>query len=65
MNSIERHATNLADVVYGNEALRFDDPSENWFEATKIYRGSMAWDAPGVAGLFAISNFAKDCYTCK
>ncbi|OUZ10751.1 SagB/ThcOx family dehydrogenase [Bacillus pumilus] len=59
MNSIERHATNLADVVYGNEALRFDDPSENWFEATKIYRGSMAWDAPGVAGLLRSQTLQK------
>jgi SagB-type dehydrogenase family enzyme len=51
MTNFELHATNLVDVVYGNERLRYDDPSENWFEASKIYRPSMAWDAPGVAPL--------------
>lgn len=51
MDNIERHATNLVNVVYGNEKLQYDDPSENWFEATKIYRPSMGWDAPGVSTL--------------
>ena len=51
MPELERHATNLVDVVYGNEILRFDDATENWFEVTKIYRPSMAWDAPGVSRL--------------
>ena len=51
MPELERHATNLVDVVYGNEVLRYDDPTENWFEVTKIYRPSMAWDAPGVSRL--------------
>lgn len=51
MDKLERHATNLVNVVYGNEKLQYDDPSENWFEATKIYRPSMGWDAPGVANL--------------
>lgn len=51
MAHIEKHATNLVDVLYGNEKLQFDDVSENWFEATKIYRNSMAWDAPGVSSL--------------
>lgn len=59
MRNIERHATNLADVVYGNERLQFDDPSENWFEATKIYRNSMAWDAPGVATLLQSEALQK------
>jgi len=59
MENIERHATNLVDVVYGNEALRFDDPSENWLEATKIYRKSMAWDAPGVSGLLRSETLQK------
>ncbi|WP_218973398.1 hypothetical protein [Actinomyces wuliandei] len=51
MSEIERHATNLVDVVYGNEHLSYDDPTENWFEASKVYRASMAWDAPGVSRL--------------
>ncbi|OJX73041.1 SagB/ThcOx family dehydrogenase [Leifsonia sp. 71-9] len=51
MPDFESHATNLVDIVYGNETLRFDDPAENWFESSKIYRDSMPWDAPGVAGL--------------
>ncbi len=51
MSELERHATNLVDVVYGNERLTYDDPTENWFEATKVYRASMAWDAPGVSRL--------------
>lgn len=51
MSELERHATNLVDVVYGNEHLAYDDPTENWFEATKVYRASMAWDAPGVSRL--------------
>lgn len=51
MAEFERHATNLVDVVYGNEHLGYDDPTENWFEATKVYRSSMAWDAPGVSRL--------------
>ncbi|MFG3446520.1 SagB/ThcOx family dehydrogenase [Bacillus velezensis] len=59
MKEIERHATNLVDVVYGNEKLRFDDPSENWFEASKVYRNSMAWDAPGVAGLMRSATLQK------
>ncbi|MEK5138493.1 MULTISPECIES: SagB/ThcOx family dehydrogenase [Priestia] len=59
MENIERHATNLVDVVYGNERLQFDDPSENWFEATKVYRSSMAWDAPGVAGLSRSETLQK------
>ncbi|MGC8230916.1 SagB/ThcOx family dehydrogenase [Pseudobacillus badius] len=59
MQNIESHATNLVDVVYGNERLQFDDPSENWFEATKIYRSSMAWDAPGVAALLRSETLQK------
>lgn len=59
MNNVERHATNLVDVVYGNERLQFDDPSENWFEATKIYRKSMAWDAPGVTELLRSEALQK------
>ena len=59
MENLEKHATNLVDVVYGNERLQFDDPSENWFEATKIYRNSMAWDAPGVAGLLRSETLQK------
>jgi|SRR5699024_5864160 len=51
MSDFENHATNLVDVIYGNEVLQFDDPTENWFEATKIYRESMGWDAPGVTTL--------------
>lgn len=51
MSELERHATNLVDVVYGNELLSYDDPTENWFEATKVYRASMAWDAPGISRL--------------
>ncbi|MDO5092637.1 MAG: SagB/ThcOx family dehydrogenase [Propionibacteriaceae bacterium] len=51
MSELDRHATNLVDVVYGNEHLAYDDPTENWFEATKVYRASMAWDAPGVSRL--------------
>lgn len=51
MENFQRHATNLVDVVYGNERLRYDDSSENWFEASKIYRPSMPWDAPGVSAL--------------
>ncbi|MDJ0318632.1 SagB/ThcOx family dehydrogenase [Arthrobacter antibioticus] len=56
---IDRHATNLADVVYGNESLRFDDAGENWFEATKIYRDSMSWDAPGVGALLRSQALQK------
>lgn len=59
MEDVEKHVTNLVDVVYGNERLQFDDPSENWFEATKIYRNSMAWDAPGVAELSRSKTLQK------
>ncbi|MFB3188390.1 SagB/ThcOx family dehydrogenase [Staphylococcus pseudintermedius] len=50
-DKLKSHTTNLMDVLYGNEELRYDDISENWFEATKIYRPSMGWDAPGVNNL--------------
>ncbi|MGX0019523.1 SagB-type dehydrogenase family enzyme [Staphylococcus hominis] len=50
-DKLKNQTTNLIDVVYGNENLKYSDISENWFERTKIYRPSMGWDAPGVTNL--------------
>lgn len=48
-----KHSANIVEIVYGSETLRYDDPSENFFESSKIYRPSMSWDAPGVGKLMA------------
>lgn len=42
------HSVNLLDYVYNEGVPGLDDPAENYFEASKLYRDSLPWDTPGV-----------------
>lgn len=42
------HSVNLLDYVYVDGVPGQDDPAENYFEASKLYRDSLPWDTPGV-----------------
>lgn len=42
------HGANLLDIVYGGELPPVGDPSEDFFEASKLHRELIGWQAPGV-----------------
>jgi len=42
------HGANLVDIVYGGGVPDLGDPSEEFFEASKLQRELIGWQAPGV-----------------
>jgi len=47
----QRHGPNLADALYGESPPLLDDPAEGFFEASKLNRRTLAYDAPGTGRL--------------
>jgi SagB-type dehydrogenase family enzyme len=47
----QRHGPNLADALYGQTPPQLEDPAEGFFEASKLNRRTLAYDAPGTARL--------------
>lgn len=45
------HGPNLAEALYGETPPELDDPAEGFFEASKLHRRTLAYDAPGAGRL--------------
>lgn len=45
------HSANLRDVVYNTGVPDVYDPSEDFFEASKLTRDGLAWETPGIPPL--------------
>lgn len=42
------HSVNLRDLIYNDGVPAYDDPAENYFEASKLTRPGLPWETPGI-----------------
>jgi SagB-type dehydrogenase family enzyme len=51
MQDWQQHGPNLADAIHGEQPPTLDDPGEEFFEASKLRRATLAYDSAGVSHL--------------
>lgn len=55
-NTAEKHSANLRDIVYNTGVPEVGDPSEDYFEASKLTREGLPWETPGIPMLLNSSE---------
>lgn len=55
----ESHSANLRDIIYNTGVPLISDPSEDYFEASKLTRDGLAWETPGIPPLLQSPELQK------
>lgn len=55
----ESHSANLREIIYNTGVPDVFDPSEDYFEASKLTRDGLAWETPGIPPLLQSSELQK------
>ncbi|SDS29552.1 SagB/ThcOx family dehydrogenase [Corynebacterium timonense] len=53
------HSANLREIVYNTGVPELFDPSEDYFEASKLTRDGLAWETPGIPPLLQSPELQK------
>lgn len=53
------HSANLREIVYNTGVPEVSDPSEDYFEASKLTRDGLAWETPGIPLLLQSPELQK------
>lgn len=53
------HSANLREIVYNTGVPSVFDPSEDYFEASKLTRDGLAWETPGIPPLLQSPELQK------
>lgn len=56
---VQKHGSNILDIVHGGQSPLLDDPAENYLQASKLTREGLAWETPMIPILMESEDLQK------
>lgn len=56
---IQKHGSNIREIIHGGSTPSWDDPSENYLQASKLSREGLAWETPMIPVLMQSEDLQR------